>query len=236
MNWTVVLGGFAALVFVLQNLVDPLLGDAIAIAVAFCVFFFVLHKRAIRIVCPHPHCGKYIETNTPWICGFKQCRNERVDDFPFIYRCEHCGAEPKAYQCHHCGQLIFFTKDQQEINYAKCVNISEKVPKHRKKDKTADNIAKEQKDIREREHKIRLGRLDIELKEIEKITNPPKEKTQQELLEESALRFKDRNMSGAEIVQRMKADNAVKFKNDPVELEKQNMLVDRWATDNLDLL
>ena len=37
-----VFGGFALLVFVLQHFINPLIGDAISIGIAFCVYFFVL--------------------------------------------------------------------------------------------------------------------------------------------------------------------------------------------------
>src|ERR1039458_4944699 len=80
-NWAVTIVVFIPLVFMLMQLCEAWLAFTIALAVAFCLHFFVLDKRAIGIECPH--CGKYIETNTPWICGYKQCRNENVDDFPF---------------------------------------------------------------------------------------------------------------------------------------------------------
>ena len=54
-NWAISLIAFALLVFVLQNILNPLIADAIAITIVFCVFFLVLDKRAISIECPH--CG-----------------------------------------------------------------------------------------------------------------------------------------------------------------------------------
>ena len=174
-----------------------------------------------------------IETNTPWICGFKQCRNERVDDFPFIYRCQHCGAEPKAYQCHHCGELIFFTTDQQKINYAKCVNIPVKTTPA-EKDRTAEKITKQHEEKRDLMHELEVTQLKGDLKEAKKRVEDPKEKTERQILEESIARFVDRNMSGAAIVQRLKAENADKYKDNPEELERQNLLVDQWEKNNFD--
>jgi hypothetical protein len=230
-NWAITIVVFASLVFVLQNYLSLLIADAIAIAITFCLFFFVLHKRAIGIMCPH--CHKYIETNTPWICGFKQCKNEQVEDFPFVYHCQHCGAEPKAYQCHHCGGLIFFTKDQLKINYAKCVNLPAKI-KPPKKDKESKDIEKYSKGIQVTELKVKKAKLDLELKGVNEYLEPKKEKTQREILTESFSNFEDRNENGAEIVQRKKAANAKKFKDNPAELERQNLLVDQWARDHLD--
>jgi len=232
-NWAMVIVGFAWLVFVLQSFIHPVIADLIAISIAFCVFFFVLHKRAIGIDCPH--CRQYIETNTPWICGFKQCRNEQVDDFPFIYRCQHCGAEPKAYQCHHCEKLIFFTKDQQTINYAKCVNLPDN-SKLVKKDRHAEDIVKEAKDLQLTDLKVKKAKLSVELKGYDEILKPKKTKTQREILQEDFSNFEDRTMSGAEIVRRKKADNAEKYKDNPDELKRQNLLVDQWAQNNFDKL
>lgn len=232
-NWAVTIVVFIPLVFVLQNFVPLFIADVIAIAVAFCLFFFFLHKRAIGIKCSNPKCGKYIETNTPWICGFKQCRNDQVDDFPFVNRCQHCGAEPKAYKCHHCGELIFFTEDQLKINFAKCVNLPVK-GKPFKKDKDSESIEKYSKDIQVTELQVKKAKLDLELKGVKEYLDPKKEKTQREILEESISNFEDRNLSGAEIVERKKAENAKKFKNNPAELERQNLLVDQWARDHLD--
>jgi hypothetical protein len=92
--------------------------DLAVIAVLYYFVFYIWDKEPISFKCNH--CDKLIESNTPWICGFKQCRNENGDKYPFVHRCEHCGAEPKAYQCHHCGNLIFFTKDELRVNFARC--------------------------------------------------------------------------------------------------------------------
>jgi hypothetical protein len=92
--------------------------DYAAIAICWYLVFHVWDKNPIWICCPH--CDKLIASNTPWICGFKQCRNENVDEYPFVHTCEHCRAEPKAYECHHCGKLIFLTSDELKQNYARC--------------------------------------------------------------------------------------------------------------------
>ncbi len=234
MAWAISIVVFTFLFFVLTQVFGGFFGFIIAGGAVFCLFFFYLDKRAFGIVCPH--CQKYIETNTPWICGYKQCRNENVDDFPFIYRCQHCGAEPKAYQCHHldCQKLIFFTKDEQKINFAKCVNVSDR-PKPVKiiKDKDADEMAKLDKGIQLTERMVKKAKLDLELKGVKENLKPVKEMTQEEILSKSAQEFVDRNMSGPKIVERLKAKNAEIFKDNPDELKKQNLLVDQWATNHL---
>src|ERR1700759_4975780 len=46
------------------------------IAVLFYVYFGILQRRAVGMRCTG--CGQYIEGNTPWVCGFKECVNENV--------------------------------------------------------------------------------------------------------------------------------------------------------------
>lgn len=226
---------FTFLFFVLTLVFGGLPAFIIAFIAAFCLHFFYLDKRAIGIECPH--CGKYIETNTPWICGNKDTphRNDRVDDFPFIYKCQHCGFIPKAYQCHHCFKLIFLSEDRQETAYAKCADITVE-PELVKKDEDAEGIAKQSKDLQIADLKVKKAKLDVEMKGYNEILEPPKPRTQREVIEESFSNFEDRNMSGAEIVRRKKADNAIKHKDNPDELKRQNALVDQWARDHLDLM
>ena len=102
----------------LMVVLDAWLATIISMGIMMFVFFAVFNKQAIGFNCDK--CGAYIESNNPWICGFKQCRNDNADAYPFVHRCEHCGAEPKAYQCHHCGKLIFLTEDELKSNYARC--------------------------------------------------------------------------------------------------------------------
>ena len=207
--------------------------DAVAIAVLFYLYRAFLEKRAIKICCPH--CLKYIRTNTPWMCGSCEKKNEHVDDFPFVNRCEHCGVEPKAYQCHHCEELIFFTKDKLRINYAICANFPVKIKSEpARKDPVAGKIAEQNEAIRETEYKLRKAKLDLELKGVNEYLEPKKEMTQAEILSKSAQEFTDRHMSGPKIAERLKGENAEKFKNNPVELEKANLLVDQWVRNNLD--
>jgi predicted RNA-binding Zn-ribbon protein involved in translation (DUF1610 family) len=226
-NWAVTIVVFIPLVFMLMQLCEAWLAFTIALAVTFCLHFFVLDKRAIGIECPH--CGKYIETNTPWICGYKQCRNENVDDFPFIYRCEHCGAEPKAYKCHHCDSLIFFTKDHLRVNYAQCVNLpgkSEPV----KMDETLEAVTDLKGGIQVTKLKVEKAKLDVELKGLNKdLEPPPKEKTAFEELEEY---FKGM-MGNEDAAKKWHAAIDAEFPNDSVEREKRHRVVDQWMANKL---
>ncbi len=236
-NFAGVLIGFVVLVFILQNLMPPVVADLIAVGLAYAVFFYVLGKRTIAVECPH--CNGYIETNTPWKCGNPKCQkdNEQVDDFPFIYRCQHCGVEQKAFECPHpkCGQPIYLTQEKLKTIYATIVKMPKQAePKPFKKDPIADKISQENEALRQTEYELRKARLDVQLKAVKKELEPEKDLTQEEILSKSAKEFVDRNMSGAKIVEQLKAKNAKLFKNNPAELEKQNLLVDMWAKNHLD--
>jgi DNA-directed RNA polymerase subunit RPC12/RpoP len=237
-NWGISIVVFVSLFFVLIQFVGGLPAFLIALAPVFLLFFYGLDKRAIGIKCPH--CGQYIETNTPWICGNKDAphRNDQVDNFPFINHCQHCGFTPKAYQCHHCFKLIFLSEDKQVTAYAKCADIPAMSPKPEpvKKDPAAEEITKLDKGIQITERMVKKAELDVKLKEFKDVLEPQKPRTQKEAIEESFANFEDRNMTGAEIVRRKKAEVAEKYKDNPPELERQNRLIDQWARDHLDLM
>ena len=236
MNFVYVLIGFIVFIFALQHFFYPLGVDVVAVGLAYVVFFYVLGKPAIAIECPNLKCGKYIETNTPWKCGNPKCQkdNEQVEKFPFVYHCQHCGVEPKAYKCHHCGEIIFLGKDRLETICATLVRPPEKIkPKPFKKNPVADKIDQENESIRRTEFELRKAKLDLQLKVAKKELEPEKKMTEEEKLEEDAKEFEDREMSGAKIVARWKARNAVLFKDDPIELEKADARADKWATKHL---
>jgi hypothetical protein len=238
-NWGISVLVFVPLVFVLQNLLPFLLADTIAIVLIFCLFFFYLHKRAIAIKCPH--CDKYIQTNTPWVCGVCGTQNLRVDDFPFVNRCgnKQCGSAPKSYLCHHldCRKLIFLTPDNSPINYAQRVNMpSFEKPARKKPEKSENEFSKLERGIQLGKLQVAKARIDVELKGLNENLQPPKPRKQKDIIAESFDDYFDRNMSGAEIVRRKKAEIAIKYKDDPAELERQNLLIDQWAKEHLDLM
>ena len=99
---------------------------ALFIVAAYFAVLWVLHVKGGTIKCDH--CPQYIAINTPWICGFRGCRNDNVEEFPFVNKCQ-CGAEPKAYQCHHCTQLIFLGSDRLTTGFARCAIVQSEEPK-----------------------------------------------------------------------------------------------------------
>lgn len=233
-NWVITLAVFIPLVFVLQNAFPSsiFVVDVSAIAGAFILFFFILDKRPINIYCPH--CHKSIASDTPWICGFCKSENYNTDNFPFVGSCgnRNCRAKPKAYLCHHCGdKLIYFTNDHDPNGYARGLAfvrnraVKREVP-------PPDPAVQKTKAIQLKELSVAEAKLDVELKNYDEILNPKKPKTHREILEQSASEYIDRNMSGEEIVRRLKEENAKKYKDDSNELKRQDALVDQWAQNN----
>ena len=222
MAWAISIAVYIVLFFLLTLALDGFLAFIIAVIATGCLFFFYLDRRAMGIECPS--CGKYILTNTPWICGFCGAKNFRVDEYPFVGRCgnKECGAEPKAYQCHHCEKLIFLTPDRQNFNFAKSVNVPDKPgPVEVKKDKRAEVAAR----VQLKELMVREAGYDVELKNLrQNLEPPPKEKTSFEQLEE----YYKGMMGNEDAAKKWHAAIDAEFPNDPVEREKRHRVVDQW--------
>jgi hypothetical protein len=232
-NLGIVLVGFIILVLIAQFFIDPLIVDIVAVGIAYTLFFFILEKRAIAVECPH--CSGYIETNTPWKCGNPKCQddNERVDDFPFVYHCQHCGVEQKAYECHHCEEIIYLSKDRLKTICATIIKPRQKSePPPPKKDPDAEKRYKQQQEKSDLEHEVEIARLKAKLKEEQsKTAEPPPKKTAYEDLEEY---FK--SMMANEKAEREWRDIIdEQFKNDPVAREKAHRVVDQWMRNRPDM-
>jgi hypothetical protein len=143
-------------------------------------FYYVWECRVIVITCPS--CGKDINTNTPWECGFKGCRNEDVDNFPFIHECKVCQYIPKAYVCHHhdCQRLIYLTSDRQQIHAAKRLE-----PGPPPKDVIGEKIATQKEEVRDLEHLLQKTKIvkDIEIIKSKPVVPPPLRTEVQYMLE-----------------------------------------------------
>lgn len=237
-NLVAVVIGFIVLDLILWLFFGGFIAGTVSIVVAFCVFFFVLHKRTIGITCPG--CGNVIETDTPWICGVCGAENLHTDDFPFVGRCgnEKCRAKPKAYQCHHkkndkyCGQLIFFTKDRQEINFARCVNFSvsqKQKPVQVKKDEHKEKVVELNKNIELTKLEVDKAKLDAEWKSYKDVLEPLKPKSKAE-----RLRSGVRNRTEVdEEVRRLKAEADKEFANDKKARKRRYLEIEDEAKDLL---
>ena len=220
-NYLLCIGIFIIVALLAAPYSFALMVDLVAGAVLFYWFCSFLNTRAIKMRCPNSDCRKVLMTNTPWVCGFKQCINERVDKFPFLNQCEHCGAEPKAYRCHHCGELIFLTEDQQELNYAVCLNSEIKPPPT---DPRA--LRMEEKEIRE--HEITMVELANKLEAEKQRAEFGKKKTPAEEIEDSFTKHHARVMGAVEFARRQRAVNTEKYKDDPEMLKWANDSIDDW--------
>ena len=226
-NWVVAIALFIPVYFVLMLAFGTIIAFVVSTATAFALFFFVLDKRAVKILCAH--CQKPIMTNTPWVCGFCKAANKNVDDFPFIHRCQHCTAEPKAYKCHHCGELIFLTEDQLKANYAFCLGTDvEEIPPPPE----PDAIELQQRKVQKLKHQIILTRLNAELKKEKRIAESLKEKNPEEEAEERLKKHVAKGIAVDKAAHRLRLKYAEECKDDSELVEKIDLLVKQFLEEN----
>ncbi len=223
LNLALVLAGFIVGVGVFASLSLSWVFDAALIGLAFYVYFFVLERQAVSLRCPS--CHRVVEANTPWVCGFCQKRNDNVEKYPFVHRCEHCGAEPKAYQCHHrdCGELIFLSEDRLERNYARCVSRSFD-------EEQQAEIAEEQRQKRKLEHELNLAELTARLKGFqgkEEDKKSPRERMQED------FELHETKVMGVHELAREKKQRATELYGDDAEmLARANEMIDAWVAEH----
>jgi hypothetical protein len=223
-NWLIVVGIF---VFV-AAVFDTLIADAIAIAVLFYLYFFILDKRTIGMDCNH--CGKHIASNTPWVCDFCKEPNKNANEHPFVDKCTHCGNEPKTYKCHHdgCRKLIFLTDDKLETNYAYCINAPSEIPEPPKPDERTVKVKTYQENKQDKEHELDVAKLDEQLKQIKERIDGPKIKTPFEQKKESFDKYYDGVMGMREYARKKRAEAAETYRDDPESLKDANEAIDEF--------
>lgn len=237
-NWAISIAVFAVLFFLLEWIIPALAAFGVALAASFCLHFFYLDHRVIRIKCSNRRCGEIIETNTPWICGHKGCKNDNPDDYPFIYKCEHCEYQPKAYKCHHCGELIFFTEDEQKTGYAECANHVLRAALVKKRDSHQEMMTNKKEIVESKGLDVEIGNLDLRLKEIHEVLNPPpppptSPSPKMPTPEEKLAAYMDRTMGKEDAAEKKRAEIREKWKHDPVECDKQLRMIDEWMQNEL---
>jgi hypothetical protein len=212
-NFAAVLFCFILLVFISQNFIHPLIADVISVGLAYLAFFHVLNNRAIAIVCPH--CNGYIETATPWKCGNPNCQkdNEKVEDFPIVHRCQHCGVEQKAFECPHleCRQTIYLGRDKLKNIYARFVKMPEKSrPAPVRRDPIADKKFKQQQEKSDLQHEFEVTQLRGNIKDAKSKIEPVKLKSLRERMREALSNRTDLD----DEVRRMRSEADIEFAND----------------------
>ena len=227
-NWIFCICVFAAVIFLLWRFCPDwalLVGGGAAIFFLYFFLFNFLEGRAIWIKCDQ--CGQKITSKTPWVCGFEKCKkpNQNVERFPFLNKCEHCGAEPKAYQCHHCGKTIFLTQDLQIEGFAFAIGS-----KFQTKPTSPEPVKDE---IAERKHateivKAQIESLQREAELVEAQAHLKKVKGEKTSLEEDGD-AKHLIHMGRLIVSRQKIARAKEeLKDDPEALERTIKFWEGW--------
>jgi hypothetical protein len=224
-NWLIAIALFAPLVYLLQISHSMWTADGIAMLIAFGAYLLLLRKRSIAIRCTNPQCKKYIETHTPWVCGYNGCTNKRAYDFPFIHRCQHCEAEPKAYKCHHCGDLIFLAKDEQKFNYATCLGFWENMMPQ--VDEHAVQMSEQEKAIQIAKLKVERAKLDVNLKSYSETLDPPKPKMRS--ADEDLEAFMRDLLGDEDAARKWEAKIREEFKGDPGEMERRLLALRKWT-------
>jgi hypothetical protein len=200
--------------------------DVVGLAGAYWLFNF-LGSRLIGFDCNH--CGKYIASNTPWVCGFCKKSNLNANDYPFVHKCEHCGNEPKAYKCHHagCGQLVFLTRDMLKINFAYCLNSqTAELPKP---DPKAEKKIQQEEALEDIQHQIILEELNGKHADVLK----RKEQLKTATPEEKFKRDREKYFKSDDIVREAEKKIREEFKNNPDRLEKELLFLKKWREDNI---
>ena len=224
-NWLMCFAAFA-LIAAIVALVMPGIAwliDIGVIAILAFLNFFVLHKRSIKVLCPH--CLELIDTNVPWTCGCCGKKNMRTDDFPFVYRCEDekCHAQPPAYKCHHCHNVVFLTRDRRQQGWAASPDFSTEGTK--RDDRAATKTAMKEL-MEDKTDALAIAELDAKLREIDAKHRPPKVKTPAEQMAEMCDREYQGSMGIREYCRKKSKEVAEKYKDSPDDLRDANEAIE----------
>ena len=233
-NWGITIIVFSALLLVLAQFNAWWLAAAISVAAACCLFFLILGRRSIGIECPN--CGRIVESNTPWVCGFKQCHNENTHTFPFINECEHCHYIPKAYECHHCGKLIYLSKDKQNFQFAKIL-ISPKFTEVKRppeiKDVSGDKSARQREEKQDLRHKLEVTKIESDIILEKNRAIKLEEVSICAQLREELERLYNQKMGKEDAAEWKKAEIRKKYAGNDFEIDRRCAMVDQIMLDQL---
>lgn len=222
-NCLIILAIFVPLAFVFAKLPYGWIWVMALIGALYFLFFYVLETRTGNVPCSG--CGNKVDAGTPWICGFCGAANKNTVTFPFIHKCEHCGAAPKAYKCHHCGDLVFLSPDRQRSNFARCLAAPSQ-------DELAKESAIQQREKQALDHKILIAELNAKLDAMIR-DRSAQHKSPRAALEESLDRSYTRTMGVHEIMTEKRAEARVKYPNDPERLQQAFDAIEAWGREQL---
>jgi hypothetical protein len=186
------------------------------------VFTLGLRRKPIRLFCEH--CGKFIPSDMPWVCGYCDCQNERNNRFSFLHKCERCKRPPNSLTCPHCSEAIYFGQNKDGLHPARGIapvkidgfEEIESAKKHEKRKTTY---------IR----RIELARLDAEFTSLKKSLTPSKEESEHESLEKDFAKHDARTMAVHRILKREKESNAKRYADDDDMRKMADDSVQDWA-------
>ncbi len=208
-----------------------LIFDGIALACAY-YFYILWEKRPIRLVCRN--CNKIILSNTPWFCAACNRPNTNTTEFPFVHKCEHCGAEPKAYRCHNpeCKEIIYLSEDEDKTNYAHRLNSPDE---NSEQDKRTQQLKTKLQMKEDREHEILMAQSDVTLIELKQrhkfikgLIKSSKKKPPIESKRENLKEFFGTSIAAEQAAREQKAANAIECKGDAAERRRRDRVVDSW--------
>ena len=237
-NMLVIAGMFLVFVFVFSficaqvfsNPMVPMLCIDIAALLAAYYFYKVWERRAIRLACRE--CERVISSNSAWVCSVCKKANVHANEFPFVHKCEHCGAEPKAYRCHHkdCGKMIFLTDDHDSTDFAYRVNSEAPVSDSDKEAAARTNkLKKVEEQKQEIAQLISLKKIENELVELHEQLEGKKKKTAEEILDEELT-----SQSGwIEAAAKLKAKKAKELAGDTGAIKLMEKNIDALARKHL---
>jgi hypothetical protein len=172
------------------------------------------------------------------VCGSCKQPNGNGNEYPFVDKCGHCGAEPKTYKCHYegCGELIFLTDDHDKIDYAHRLNSPTDISKAEER---AEKLRSNQEAKEDIDHDIDMGRrnilkarLDERLNEIEQNSNKV-QKSVGEAKREGLREFFDVKSAVKQAAREQKAANAEKHKDNKRARMEDDAIVDLWAQNEM---
>lgn len=254
--WLAVLGIVAALLlFASDQLLESKQKAVVAVVLGSCALTVILlFLQAWRMCCrvllsmlrplqlSCPRCGKHIEWNAEWTCGFCDHRNSNTSLFPFIWKCEKttCGKPPKAFRCHHesCGESICLDSDKDDKHTAKVwlqprAEDTEEVANRRQARQEAGIVGKTRLAQLLREQVEAETKYQLEKQHAKRRLVEQTEKPRGQRVEESIARSVDDSVAARLAGEKLKKEAATQWKEDSDLLEWVNEAIDTAVESNL---
>jgi ribosomal protein S27AE len=246
-----ILGGFLPVDSIFSGKISVIdgtifvLGLGIVMTVAI-LYFQLLFQERDEIKCFCPRCGKFISSETEWICGYCDFHNKdrweptfadllkigitaKMPSHSFLSGCVKCHKEPDCLICPHCQKLSAISSQRNE-KYAARIYQLEKPKETVEESRQRRDLEKELK-----LHDITVTRLDLELAELDKeykrhTAEPKRKKTLEEDLDESA----EHVLSVHELYEKKRMKAREIWRENPDLLERVELFLGKWRDDHLE--